>query len=84
MALVFGLFDAKWPIFKRNFNLYRGIQKHATPVETDTSPKINMDLRKSKPHLKLGFPDDWCPGQEILVCSPARMNEPQENTLVVQ
>ena len=41
MALVFGLFDAKWLIFKRNFNLYRVIQKHTTPVEADTPPKIN-------------------------------------------
>ena len=39
---------------------------------------LNMDLRKSKPHLKLGFPDDWCPGQEILACSPARMKELQK------
>ena len=41
MALVFGLFDANWLIFKRNFNLYRVIQKHTTPVEADTPPEIN-------------------------------------------
>ena len=41
MALVSGLFDAKWRIFKINFNLYRLTQKYTTPEEADTPPKIN-------------------------------------------